>query len=252
MERYFEINETGFNIRCKLYARDQRDIGCLVIFCHGFGGHKDNAAAARFADRLLSRHKRAALLTFDLPCHGSDVRKKLSLAACLDYLDRVVRYAGEVFHPEGLYACATSFGGYLTLKYIADRGNPFRLIALRCPAVDMYDVLTRSIMESSDLDKLRRGKDIPVGFDRKVPVSPLFLEELRQGDIRKADYQDYAEDILVLQGTADEIVPFDSVRSFCDDQLIEFVPIEGADHRFRDPRKMDAAIKAILDFYRIS
>ncbi len=252
MERYYEINETGFNIRCKLYARDPRDIDNLVIFCHGFGGHKDNAAAARFADRLLTKHKRAGLITFDLPCHGSDVRKKLILSDCLDYLDLVVCHARDSFRPEALYACATSFGGYLTLNYLASRGNPFRRIALRCPAVDMHQILTGTIMAAGDRDLLRRGREVSVGFDRKVPVSSLFLDQLREADIRKEDFLDFAEDILILHGTDDEVVPFESARKFSDDQLIEFLPIQGADHRFRNPRHMDAAIKAILDFYSLS
>ncbi len=251
MERYFEINNSGFNIRCKLYARDPRQVGALVIFCHGFGGHKDTAAAARFADRLLSKHKTAALVTFDLPCHGGDVRKKLSLEDCVSYLDLVVRHTRETFRPEELYACATSFGGYLTLYYLLQKGNPFRRIALRCPAVNMYEALTGSIMAPGDLEKISRGKDVAVGFDRKVPVGPRFLEQIRQADIRTSDFLDFAEDILVLHGTADEIIPFAAVREFCDNQLLEFVPVDGADHRFRDPLKMDKAIKTILDFYQI-
>lgn len=251
MERYFEISRNGFNVRCKLYCRDIHSIRSAVVFCHGFGGHKDNSAAARFADRLITKHKNAALITFNLPCHGDDVRKKLSLSDCGEYLDLVIHHVREAYSPEALYAYATSFGGYLTLKYIAERGNPFRRIALRCPAVNMHDVLTRAIMTSGDLDALNRGREISVGFDRKVPVSPRFLEELAQADIRNFGYLDFAEDLLILHGTADEIVPYDAVRVFCEEQLIEYVPIDGADHRFRDPRKMDRAIKIILEFFQI-
>ena len=32
---------------------------------------------------------------------------------------------------------------------------------------------------------------------------------------------------------------------------MEFIPIPGADHRFRDPLKMDAAIKHILEFFAL-
>jgi alpha/beta superfamily hydrolase len=57
--------------------------------------------------------------------------------------------------------------------------------------------------------------------------------------------------MLILHGTEDEIVPFAEVHEFCENQLIEFVPIEGADHRFRSQRAMDQAIKCILDFYEL-
>lgn len=249
--RYFEINESGHNIRCKLYYRDLHDIRRVVIFCHGFGGHKDNGAAEKFAERLLTKTKGSAMVTFNWPCHGDDVKKKLSLEDCGRYLELVTAHVREKYRTEELYAYATSFGGYLTLKYLPEKGNPFRKIALRCPAVNMYEVIQTAIMTPEDLAKLAKGKDIPVGFDRKVMIGQPFLESLRENDIRNLDFLDWAEDILILHGTADEIVPFASARDFAEEQLIEFVPIDGADHRFRDSAKMEQAIKAILQFYNL-
>lgn len=249
MTRYFQINAQGCNIRCKLYCPDNKDIRRMVVFCHGFGGHKDNAAAEKFAQRLLSKYKDAAMVTFNWPCHGDDVRSKLTLPDCDLYLQQVLQYIRDTYAPEAIYAYATSFGGYLTLRYIAAHGNPFRKIALRCPAVDMYRVLTERILTPENLTRMQKGKDIPVGFDRKVPVGLSFLESLRSEDLRQLDFLDYAEDLLILHGTADELVPFDSAYSFADDNLIEFIAVEGADHRFHDPKKMEQAIKAICDFF---
>ena len=251
MHRYFEINESGHNIRCKLYYSDLKNIRRIVLFCHGFGGHKDNGAAERFSERLLAKHKGVAFVTFNLPCHGDDVKKKLTLSDCLTYLELVVGYLRQRYETDELYCYATSFGGYLTLLYLAQQGNPFRKIVLRCPAVNMYDVITSTIITPADLETLARGREVPVGFDRKVPVSPAFLEDLRTRDVREIDYLDFAEDILILHGTADEIVPFSAAAEFADNQLMEFIPIEGADHRFRDPRRMDAAIKHILEFFAL-
>lgn len=249
MKRYFEINGDGHNIRCKLYFSDPHQIRKIVVSCHGFGGHKDNTAAEKFAERMLSKYKGTALVTFNWPCHGDDVKKKLCLGDCVTYLDLVVRYLKQKYSTEELYAYATSFGGYLTLKYIAEAGNPFRKIALRCPAINMYASLTGAIITPEDKEKLDKGKTVPVGFDRKVPVTSQFLADLQQQDIRKNDYLDWAEDILILHGTADEIVPYETALDFCENQLIEFVPVDGADHRFRDLRKMDFAINRILEFF---
>ena len=47
----------------------------------------------------------------------------------------------------------------------------------------------------------------------------------------------------------DEIVSFEVVQEFAENNIIEFIPVEGADHRFRNERKMETAIKSILDFY---
>lgn len=252
MERYFEVNEGGHNIRCKLYCSDVRAIRKVVVFCHGFGGHKDNGAAAKFAERMLSKYKGTALVTFNWPCHGDDVKKKLCLEDCGTYLDLLVGHLKQKYDIEELNAYATSFGGYLLLKYISERENPFRRIALRCPAVNMYEVLTTAIIASEELEKLQKGKEVPVGFDRKIMVSPPFLEELRQHDIRKLDFLDHAENILIIHGTEDEIVPYEAANAFSEEQLIELVPVSGADHRFRNPQKMDQAIKLILEFFQNS
>jgi alpha/beta superfamily hydrolase len=113
----------------------------------------------------------------------------------------------------------------------------------------MYDVLTAAIIGPEERALLKKGKDISVGFDRKVLIGNSFLEELKENNIRKLDFIDWAEDILIIQGTADEVVPFESVRRFAEDQLMEFLPVEKADHRFRHPGTMEAAIKAILEFF---
>ena len=39
---YFSINEEGVSIRSKFYGTDARTYKRIVIFSHGFGGHKDN------------------------------------------------------------------------------------------------------------------------------------------------------------------------------------------------------------------
>lgn len=251
MHRYFEINAQGHNIRCKLYCQDPKAISRIVVFCHGFGGHKDNAAAEKFAQRLIYKYKQTALVTFNWPSHGDDVKKLLCLDDCSAYLSLVTDYLQSKYAPEALYCYATSFGGYLTLKYIIEHGNPFRRIALRCPAVNMYAALTASIMSPEDQKALEKGKPIPVGFDRKILVSPAFLAELKDNDIRKLDFLDYAEDLLILHGTADEIVSFADSFAFAENNLIEFIPVEGADHRFRDPNKMETAMKRILEFYEL-
>ncbi len=252
MHRYFEINQGGHNIRCKLYCREQqKDIRHAVIFCSGFGGHKDNSAAEKFAQRLITKRKDSVMVTFNWPCHGDDVKKKLALEDCEVYLEAVIAHVRRKYSPEKLFCYATSFGGYLTLKYIIRHGNPFGRIALRCPAVDMHRILTENIMTADDLERLRKGKDIPVGFDRKVMVGQQLLDELERCSIAAMDFLDYAEDILVIHGTADEIVSFESSRSFAENNLTEFIAVEGADHRFRNPSHMEQAIKSIFDFFSL-
>lgn len=249
MEKYFNINETGCSVRCKLYARDPSSVGRVVVYGHGFGGHKDNKAAEHFAEHLLKKHKDVAVLCFNAPCHGDDVRKTLLLEDCGLYLGIVTDYAKRRFGTDALYGYATSFGGYLFLKYLSEHGSPFCRLALRCPAVNMYEVLSSRIMAPADVKALGRGKPVSVGFDRKIKVTQRFLDDLQAADITARDFSPFAQDILILHGTADEVVPFEQSEAFAARNGIRFIAVEGADHRFKDSLKMDFATKHILEFF---
>ena len=249
MEKYFNINASGFSIRCKLYAKDPNDVNTIVLCGHGFAGHKDNRAAERFAKHLLDKNRAAAVMTFDWPCHGTDVRKTLRLADCDAYLSSVLSWIGSRYPSAALFGYATSFGGYLFLKYISEHGDPFKKVALRCPAVVMYDVITRVNMQPGDLERIGKGKPVSVGFDRKIEIDMPFLDSLREADITQCDFLPYADDLMILHGTKDEIVPFDAVKAFAENNVIEFEPVENADHRFQSPEKMDRAIALICAFF---
>ena len=151
--------------------------------------------------------------------------------------------------PGEISCYATSFGGYLCLKYIQEHGNPFKKIALRCPAVNMHEVISTAIMTPDELSSLKKRREIPVGFDRKIMIGLPFLEELRENDIQQRDYSAYADDILIIHGSADEIVPFEAAAAFAEKNGIDFVPVDGADHRFKNGQNMEQAIKLIMEYF---
>ncbi len=247
--KYFYINASGNSIHCKLYCTDIHAVKRAVVCLHGFTGHMDNKAVERFADFVLKKNKDIGVVIYNAPCHGDDVKKKLTLGDCDSYITLVTEYVKKRFGTEELYAYANSFGGYQVLKYISEHASPFRKLALRCPAVNMYNVISEQIISHDDQKLFKRNKPVQVGFDRKVKITQAFLDELRAADISGADYGALADSILILQGTADEIVSFDFVKSFAEKNGIAFVPVEKADHRFVDPLKMDLAIKTIAEFF---
>lgn len=248
MEKYFEINKNNQNIRCKLYFDKQYAISKVILFVHGFAGHKDNSSAQKFAARILNKYKGIALLVFNLPCHGDDVKKKIDLNDCMDYMKLVISYINEQWNNPCLYAYATSFGGYLVLNYIKEFDNPFKKIVLRSPAVNMAETLTNTIITESELEQIEKGKIISVGFDRKVGVNKQFLSDLEKNDIQQLDYLEFAEDILILHGTKDEIVQFKTAQNFAENNLITFITVENADHRFQSLSMIEFATKKILEF----
>ena len=246
--KYHTINSNGCSIRCKLFYSDLNSICRAVLFAHGFGGHKETKAAERFAEAAVAKRKGTLVMAFDWPCHGEDARTKLRLTDCGEYITLCTSYLSELAGAGNISVCATSFGGYLILKYIAENGNIFHRIALRSPAVNMYQVITQNVMNEDNRKDILRGKETLVGFDRKVKISPEFLQELENADITKLSFMDYCDDILILHGKKDEIVPFDAVKSFADDNLIECIAFEKADHRFIDQKMMGEAIAKMICF----
>lgn len=249
MFQYYDVNNQENRIRCKIYLPDKAIVKKAVVFGTGFAGHKDNNAAHGFAEKLLSRKKDTAVIVFNWPAHGDDIKETLVLDDCSDYLDLVIRDLKKRLGIENLYAYATSFGGYLMLKYISEHGNPFNRIALRCPAVNMYDVLTKSIMKDNEYNRVMKGENVEVGFDRKVIITRSLLDELKENDICQRDYLRWSDDILILHGTEDEIVPFDVDKGFAENNRIKFITVSGADHRFQNPAHMSLADTHTMEFF---
>ena len=250
MEKYFDINEEGYSIRCRFFCYDKgaRSFDNVVLVTHGFGSSKETAGTASFGEHLVSKYKDYAALAFDWPCHGMDARKKLSISECLTYLTIVCNYAKKELKAKNLFIYSTSFGGYLTLRYLIEVGNPFKKIALRCPGIHMYEAM-RNHLTDDDYAKLEKGKEISVGYGRKMKMDKSFLEDLKAFDVTKHEYFDYADDILIIHGTKDEMIPIEGPRSFAEDNVIEFIPVEGANHPFRDPNHMALAIHKIIEFF---
>ena len=248
MEKLFDINEQGHSVRCKLfYEKDPHLAENVVLILHGFGSSKDLKSNSKFGERLRAKYKNYAAIAFDLPAHGADARKKLTVAECLEYVQLVVNYAKEKLRAKNVYAYATSFGGYLTLKYLTDFGNPFTKIALRAPAVQMHQTLLGNMTED-ERSKVAKGKEVMLGFERKMKIGKDFLDELEQGDIQKNDYLDFADSILIIHGTADEMVDISISQAFAENNVIELIAVDGADHPFSNPKHMDLAIGKVVEF----
>ncbi|MDD6310537.1 MAG: alpha/beta hydrolase [Firmicutes bacterium] len=246
--KLFDINVPGHSIKCKLYCNEPRNINEFVLSLHGFAGHRENGAAEKFAVKLLSKTKKTGVITFDLPAHGSDVTKIISLDACENYINIVRNYLKEQYDDPKVSVYATSFGGYLTLRYLDMNGNPFDKIALRCPAVTMFQAATSNMITEKNWTELKKGRPASIGFDRKVTIDQHFLDEVRNYDVTKRDFMDFADDMLIIHGTKDEVIPFDVSKKFAEDNVIEFIAVEKADHRFQNPDCMNEAIAEMIKF----
>ena len=121
--KYFDITNRGITVKCKLYRTDAHTFSNVVISCHGFGGDKDNLATQKLAETLLPVHPDTAVLAFDWPGHGNDTRQKPDLEDCNQYLDEILLYARNTLGAKAFFNFSTSFGGYVTLRYIYQKGH---------------------------------------------------------------------------------------------------------------------------------
>ena len=248
MEKYFEINELNVNIKCKLYYDNIKKLDSIILSCHGFGGSKENAFSKKLSKEIISKKDNFGILTFDWPCHGKDVRQNLNLKDCEKYLSIVINYIFSIFNIDNIYLNATSFGGYLTLKYIKENGNPFKKIVLRCPAINMNDVLFYNILTENDRNNLLRGHNVISGFDRKIKITPELIRDLNSNDVINWDFKEFSDKILIMHGTNDETVPINNIKEFANKNFIDFIEIEGADHRFKNNLLAKEAIEYIVEF----
>ena len=81
-------------------------------------------------------------------------------------------------------------------------------------------------------------------------IDQKFMDEIKMLSDKQLDLIDYADDLLIIQGTSDEIVSCDTVKQFADDNVIECILVENADHRFRDQDKLKLAHSYIIDFFK--
>ena len=248
-ENYFSINESGSSIRCKLYYNDLKAVRRTVVCVHGFGGHKDNKAAQRFAEHLLKKHKDAAAVTYDAPCHGDDVKKTLTLGDCDLYLREVICWVKEHFKPEKCDAYATSFGGFLAVLYLGRHPGCFDRLLLRSPALRMARVL-KSFLTDEQLAAFRAGTKLDFGFTR-----PLLLDGSFLADLERPDHDAYAvpagsrgQSAAVIHGDADDVVPVGDSLSFAERNHLPVRIVHGADHRYKNPGELDQIVAFAGEF----
>ena len=120
---YFSINEEGVSIRSKFYGTDARTYKRIVIFSHGFGGHKDNKSAEKFAEKIFSKYKDIAVISFDWPCHGEDAIKQLALSDCDKYLGLVIEYAKKTYSAEELENASGTYSNSDFVRQTVGIGN---------------------------------------------------------------------------------------------------------------------------------
>ena len=211
-----------------------KSIEHIVLYGSDFGKKADTASGEQLALFLNREKSNTAVIAFDWPCHGSDQSDSFRLADCSQYLLRLTEYIHTRFNPNAISVYAVGFAANQVLRYIREYKNPFHRIVLRSPILNMYDVLINRILSEENRKDLLKGREVNIGLNR--PVSKTQIKALLSEDIALDSFAEYCDDICIIHGTEDEIVPVEHVKTFAAiNQIEDTLLIEAADHGLTDP-----------------
>lgn len=237
--------KNGYDI---CYQESIPDPDSIIIALHGFAGDKESSCISML--EKTAKTMGIGLVKFDWPAHGESKTNgfNLTIDNCLSDLDTVIKYVQQRFPTSKLLAFATSFGGYLTLLYNYKHPEVFDHILLRSPAIRMGKVMSENILkEETKQEELKKNGFVNEGFERVIEVTEDFVQQLNEHDVLKLYENKWLNNISIIHGTADDLVPFSDSEKFAKDHGCTLYPVVGADHRYKKDgeleRVMDIAVK---------
>ena len=228
MIKYLELCN---KIKVKLSIPEGKTRTEVYIICHGFGSAKDGRSTEIMAHKLNENGFIA--ISFDFPGHGDSIEpiEKLTVENCISYINEVFEYVKNEFKNHEISILSTSFGAYVTInKLIKDKKNEFKNIVLRCPAIDMKNILI-NVLIKGNAERFKQEGKIKAGFEGQKELTYSFYEDLCEHDILKT--YNKKERILILQGLEDDIAPIQDTYEFVkmDSENIRLIPLEGVKHK---------------------
>lgn len=218
----------------------------VVIGIHGFFGDKESSVLVKLGESLINND--AALITFDLPCHGhNDTSRILKLSECVAAIKNIFDWTHENFPNTPLSIFATSFGGYLTLLYLSQNKETLNKIILRAPAINMSQVLEDVLLPFQSLSAEDLKTPINIGKEQTLWVNYDFIEELRVNNLQNSNTTNNF--LYILQGKKDDIVNPEDNENFFNkhyENKHKIIYFENADHRFKKPGELEKIIDETL------
>lgn len=245
MNNSLEINN---KIKIKLFIPEENAKKEVFIICHGFGSSKDSQST-EVISRKLNENNFVAV-AFDFPGHGEAIEtiEKLTVDNCISYINDVYEYVKNKFENHKISIIATSFGAYITInKLIKENKNEFKNIVLRCPAIDMKNILI-NVLIKGDIERFQKDGKIKAGLEGKKELAYSFYEDLCEHDILKLYSK--KEKILILQGIEDDVAPIQDTYDFVkmDSENIKLILLDGVKHKMTNEELemiMDIVFKEI-------
>jgi alpha-beta hydrolase superfamily lysophospholipase len=210
-----------------------------VVLVHGGGvTRQEGGFFTRLADGLADAG--VASLRFDLRGHGQSEgrQEELTLAAILNDIRVVLAQVRETTGAEDVTLLGASFGGGICAYYAAQRPEEISRLVLFNPQLDYKkrNIDSRPYWENDYLQEEAAQQLASEGFIQFTPTlrhgRPIFNEVFwlkpheALGDVQAPT--------LIVHGTADTLVPFESSRDAVPrfTAPVQLVPVEGSQHGF--------------------
>ena len=228
------------------FIQNVQDSHRRILLClHGFAGDKDSSVIAALMEYF--DEKAVGIIAFDWPAHGESNKPDSSLTVedCLGDLDFVVKWIEQTFDVP--IACfATSFGGFLATLYRNQNPEAFLCLILRSPALRMKEVF-RNLISDDEYSIIEQGKEIIVGFDRKMSIGWGFYESLCANEAYSV-VPPFPQNVFIIQGDQDQVVnPIDTI-TYAKKHGIRIAVFEGTDHVYKKPGEKERIIEVTARF----
>ena len=237
--------QNGYGIPCELSIPDNPKM--IIVAMHGFCGDKESSCIKLLEER--ANKVGIGLIRFDWPGHGESETDGFNFRVenCLRDLESVVGYLKEHYLDAELVAFATSFGGYITLLYNYYHKDTFSHIILRSPAIKMHEVVSNSILNSEIRKELAEKGFFIYGFERKMEITSELLGDLERFDLLNLYEGEKLENVSIIHGTEDDLVPFENSESFASQHGCQLNPVYGADHRYKKDGELEKVMEITFE-----
>ena len=234
------VNNNGYEICFDEFVPENTTK--IVVAVHGFSGDRTSTCIRMLADKL--NENSIGVVTFDWPAHGESPvdGSFLTIDNCLSDLDFICGFVKNKYPNVPISLFATSFGGYLGLLYNHLYSTEFENIILRAPAINMYNILTSTIMDENIHKSLEETGRFKFGYEREIFIEQKFLDDLEKNDVFKMYDGKKNLNYYIIHGTVDDVVPIDDSIEFCEKFGSMLYRVEGADHRFKKEGELDRVI----------
>lgn len=143
----------------------------------------------------------------------------------------------DEFSEKEIILVGTSMGGMIVNSIIQE--NEFSFVnksILMCPALDFYNIYQSETFVNRDV--------MPMQIKDYESYRSNFINDLKNYFWSKSDSNHFNGETLIIHGNKDEVVNYNSVKEYAQNNNIQYVEIDNADHTFKS---IDNGYKAMVE-----